>query len=134
MRRFLQQTLTEAGYQVVEAENGMQALTVARQIRPNVIILDIVMPGRTGESINGFDVVSVLKDNPDTATIPIIILSAIEERERGFRLGIDSYLTKPVKGEQVLETVSCLVQPEYSLNNQRSPTGASEGTCSGENL
>jgi DNA-binding response OmpR family regulator len=116
---FLQQILTEAGYRVIQAESGMKALTVARQKHPDLIISDIVMPGQTGDSIDGFDVVSVLKGNPDTATIPIIILSAIDERERGFRLGIDTYLTKPVEAEQVLEAVSGLLQREHPANGNR---------------
>jgi signal transduction histidine kinase/CheY-like chemotaxis protein/GAF domain-containing protein len=129
MRRFLQQILTEAGYQVVEAENGMLALTIARQMRPNLIISDIVMPGRTGDSIDGFDVVSVLKNNPDTAAIPIIILSAIDKRERGFRLGIDNYLTKPVEADQILEAVSCLLQQEYALDKNQRLVMASGEAC-----
>lgn len=104
IRNLLNQELTEAGYQVMEAENGMEALAVARRERPALIILDLMMPG-----ISGFDVLSALKSDPVTSPVPVLILSVLEDQERGLRLGADGYLTKPLDSERMLETVAGLL-------------------------
>jgi len=90
MRNLLRQELSEAGYQVVEAADGIEALARARQERPDLIILDVMMPG-----ISGFDVTSVLKADQATADIPILILSILEDREKGFRLATCWLLAMP---------------------------------------
>jgi len=112
IRRLLQQELCDAGYRVIEATDGAEALTQTRRQRPNLIILDVMMPG-----VSGFDVTSALKADPHTADIPILILSIIEDRERGLRLGADEYLTKPVNAEGLLHTVAALLQ-ETEINLQ----------------
>ena len=62
-----------------------------RRERPDLVVLDVMMP-----EMNGFDVAAVLKNDPQTMDIPIVILSIVQDRERGFRLGVDRYLTKPI--------------------------------------
>jgi DNA-binding response OmpR family regulator len=69
-----------------------------------LIILDILMPG-----LDGFQVTTRLKQEEVTAGIPILILSIVEDKERGYRLGVDRYLTKPIDSEQLLTTVSALI-------------------------
>ena len=91
IRSLLKQELTEAGYIVRLAEDGRKALALIREEIPGLIILDVMMP-----EMNGFDVAAVLKNDPATMDIPIIILSVVEDKERGFRLGVDRYLTKPI--------------------------------------
>ena len=91
IRSLLQQELTEAGYIVRLAEDGRKALALIREEIPGLVILDVMMP-----EMNGFDVAAVLKNDPTTMDIPIIILSIVEDKERGFRLGVDRYLTKPI--------------------------------------
>ncbi len=91
IRSLLQQELTEAGYFVEEARNGKEALVRARANRPDLIILDILMP-----EMNGFDVAAVLKNDPQTMDIPIIVLSVVQDKTRGYRIGVDRYLTKPI--------------------------------------
>jgi signal transduction histidine kinase/CheY-like chemotaxis protein len=91
IRTLLQQELTEAGYAVRLAEDGRKALALIREEIPGLVILDVMMP-----EMNGFDVAAVLKNDPATMHVPIIILSILEDRERGFRLGVDRYLTKPI--------------------------------------
>ena len=73
------------------AEDGRKALALIREEIPGLVILDVMMP-----EMNGFDVAAVLKNDPATMDIPIIILSIVEDKERGFRLGVDRYLTKPI--------------------------------------
>jgi signal transduction histidine kinase/DNA-binding response OmpR family regulator len=103
IRSLLQQELTEAGYSVRLAEDGRRALTLIREEIPGLIILDVMMP-----EMNGFDVAAVLKSDPSTMDIPIIILSIVEDKERGFRLGVDRYLTKPIDTVTLFHEVDTL--------------------------
>jgi signal transduction histidine kinase/DNA-binding response OmpR family regulator len=91
IRSLLHQELAEAGYYIEEARNGKEALVRARANRPDLIILDIMMP-----EMNGFDVAAVLKNDPQTMDIPIIVLSVVQDKTRGYRIGVDRYLTKPI--------------------------------------
>jgi len=91
IRSLLHQELGDAGYHIDEASNGKEALERVRTNRPDLIILDIMMP-----EMNGFDVAAVLKNDPQTMDIPIIVLSVVQDKARGFRIGVDRYLTKPI--------------------------------------
>jgi CheY-like chemotaxis protein len=104
IRSLLQQELTEAGYTVRLAEDGRKALTLIREEMPGLVILDVMMP-----EMNGFDVAAVLKNDPATMDIPIIILSIVEDKERGFRLGVDRYLTKPIDTTTLFREVDTLL-------------------------
>ncbi|MBI2582997.1 response regulator [Candidatus Azambacteria bacterium] len=82
----------EAGYQVMEAREGAEAFDKIRAQKPDLIILDILLPG-----LSGFAVLERLKANPETKEIPVIILSNLsdkEDQERGKRLGAIRYLVK----------------------------------------
>ena len=76
-----------------------------RRKRPDLVILDVMMP-----EINGFDVAAVLKNDPQTMDIPIIILSIVEDRTRGFRLGVDRYLSKPIDMAALFKEVGALLE------------------------
>jgi signal transduction histidine kinase/CheY-like chemotaxis protein len=104
IRSLLEQELTEAGYVVRLAEDGRKALALIREETPGLIILDVMMP-----EMNGFDVAAVLKNDPATMDIPIIILSIVEDKERGFRLGVDRYLTKPIDTVSLFHEVDALL-------------------------
>jgi signal transduction histidine kinase/CheY-like chemotaxis protein len=104
IRSLLQQELTEAGYTVRLAEDGRKALALIREETPGLVILDVMMP-----EMNGFDVAAVLKNDPATMDIPIIILSIVEDKERGFRLGVDRYLTKPIDTASLFQEVDALL-------------------------
>ncbi|MGL6339351.1 MAG: response regulator [Waterburya sp.] len=80
-------------YQLVTAKNGKEALSLAREYLPNLILLEIVLP-----DIDGFEVVAKLKQNVITSQIPIIAVTGLarkEDREQIFRSGCDAYLSKP---------------------------------------
>ena len=109
IRSLLRQELGEAGYQVKEAANGKAALDMVRLSKPDLIILDVMMP-----EINGFDVAAVLKNDPATMDIPIIILSIVQDKERGLRIGVDRYLTKPINTEQLFHEVDELLEQGVS--------------------
>ncbi len=104
IRSLLQQELTEAGYAVRLAENGRKALALIREEIPGLVILDVMMP-----EMNGFDVAAVLKNDPATMDVPIIILSIVEDKERGFRVGVDRYLTKPIDTASLFHEVDALL-------------------------
>ncbi|HBB36223.1 MAG TPA: histidine kinase [Cyanobacteria bacterium UBA9273] len=105
IRELLRQSLVEEGYEVTEAVNGMEAITQAKAIHPDLIILDVMMP-----QINGFDVAAVLKNDPQTMNIPIIILSLLEDKQRGYRVGIDRYLTKPINRSELVKKIGLLLK------------------------
>ncbi len=89
----VQQSLETEGYQVLVAHDGLDALDMARQHRPDLIVLDIVMPG-----LDGLQVCSRLREDPLLEQVPILFLSvrkAIEDRIRGLDHGADDYLIKP---------------------------------------
>jgi len=105
IRSLLHQELSDAGYIIEEARDGKMALESIRKNRPDLIILDVMMP-----EINGFDVAAILKNDPQTMDIPIIILSIVQDKARGFRIGVDRYLTKPIDTVQLFEEVGNLLE------------------------
>ena len=109
IRSLLRQELTDTGYRVREAANGKAALDMVRMEKPDLIILDVMMP-----EINGFDVAAVLKNDPATMDIPIIILSIVQDKERGLRIGVDRYLTKPIDTEKLFHEVDELLEQGVS--------------------
>jgi CheY-like chemotaxis protein len=109
IRELLTQEFTESGYQVDLASNGREALAHVRRDRPDLIVLDVMMP-----EMNGFDVAAVLKNDPQTMDIPIVILSIVQDRDRGFRLGVDRYLTKPIDTELLFKEVGALIEQKKS--------------------
>ncbi|MBD2523271.1 PAS domain S-box protein [Nostoc sp. FACHB-133] len=104
IRELLRQQLENEGYNVQEGKDGVDAIHQIKIARPDLILLDVMMP-----QINGFDVAAVLKNDPQTADIPIIILSIIENKERGYHIGIDRYLTKPINTEKLLNEIGSLL-------------------------
>jgi CheY-like chemotaxis protein len=106
IRIYLRQELEAADYCVIEAEDGLKAITKVKKDEPNLILLDVMMPG-----INGFDVAAVLKNDPKTMNIPVVILSIIEDADRGYLIGVDGYFTKPVNMDKLLEKIGVLLSP-----------------------
>ncbi|MFC1974956.1 response regulator [Chloroflexota bacterium] len=99
----LTQMLTGEGYKVRRARDGETGLKVGQVLPPELILLDIRMPG-----IDGFEVCKKFKDEPKTGHIPIIFISALEEageKIKAFEVGGVDYITKPFQGEEVLARV-----------------------------
>jgi len=92
--------LEAAGVRVVGARDGEEGLDTVRRLSPAGVILDILLPG-----IDGWEVLARLKADPRTAPIPVIVVSLLDERGRGFALGAAEYLVKPVGKEQLLAAV-----------------------------
>ena len=100
----LYQTLETTGCKLLVAKNGETALSIAQKAAPDLILLDIMMPG-----IDGFEVCRRLKDNPDTAGIPVIFLSALtdtKDKVQGLQLGAVDYVSKPFQPDEVIARVN----------------------------
>jgi signal transduction histidine kinase/DNA-binding response OmpR family regulator len=89
--------LEAAGARVVGARDGEEGLDTVRRLSPAGVVLDILLPG-----VDGWEVLAQLKADPGTAAIPVIVVSMLDERGRGFALGAAEYLVKPVGKEQLL--------------------------------
>ena len=89
--------LEAAGARVVGARDGAEGLDTVRRLNPAGVILDILLPG-----VDGWEVLAQLKADPGTAQIPVIVVSMLDERGRGFALGASEYLVKPVGKEELL--------------------------------
>jgi signal transduction histidine kinase/DNA-binding response OmpR family regulator len=105
IRRLLRQELEAEKYLVTEAADGQEALEQVKLHRPDLITLDVMMPG-----LSGFEVAAMLRASPETMGIPIIIVSVTEDRERGYRLGVDRYFTKPLDTKVLLREVGQLLE------------------------
>ena len=88
------------GYRVLTATDGEEGLRLAREQRPDLITLDVMMP-----HVDGWSVLQQLKDDPELAAIPVILLTMTDERNLGFALGASEYLTKPIDRDQLAEVL-----------------------------
>lgn len=113
IRNLLRQELEAKGYTVREAGNGQEAITQVRESRPNLITLDIIMDG-----ISGYDVAAILKSDPATLDIPIIIVSVLDDKNKGRHLGIDSYVTKPLDMVILLREVDILLSSKAATGKK----------------
>ncbi|MGH8726570.1 MAG: response regulator [Burkholderiales bacterium] len=103
-RTFLGEILSKNGYQVSSAENAEEAVTKTKQLKPDLILMDIVMPGQ-----NGFQATRTLSKDDDTKHIPIIICSSKgQETDRiwGLRQGAKDYLVKPINQAELLKKIA----------------------------
>jgi len=107
--------LLEIKYGIALAVNGESALQIVSENKVDLILLDIMMPG-----MDGFEVCRVLKDNPSTADIPIIFLTAksdVEDIAKGFQLGGVDYITKPFYREELFARVNSHIQLKLIRDN-----------------
>jgi len=103
IRAILVMNLEDEGYQVIEAEDGEEALRLARHALPDLVLLDVMMPG-----LDGLDVLAVLRGHRHTADIPVVLITAKSGDEDiwdGWRAGAAYYVTKPFDVEDVLRFI-----------------------------
>ena len=100
VRDMIGRMLAKEGYHVVTAANGADGLTLAAEARPDVITLDIMMPG-----MDGWSVLSKLKADPALTAIPVVVMTIVDDRNLGFALGASDYLTKPIDRERLAEVL-----------------------------
>jgi CheY-like chemotaxis protein len=89
--------LGREGFEVVVAAGGKEGLNMAKKVKPDVITLDVMMA-----EMDGWSVISSLKADPETAEIPVIIMTMLDDKEMGFALGASDYMTKPVNRDRLL--------------------------------
>lgn len=128
--KVLEAKLTSEYYEVIAASNGPEALDSAVSQKPDLILLDVMMPG-----MDGFEVCRRLKANPDTAHIPVIMVTALgdpEDRVQGLSAGADDFLTKPVDDTSMFARVRSLLRVKLMLDElrMRERTSASLGVIS----
>ncbi len=105
-RFFLTDLLRKQGYDVITAENGELGVAVAKAEKPDLILMDVVMPG-----LNGFQATRQLSRNPETAAIPVFLCTTKgQETDRvwGMRQGAVDYLVKPVVAEELIAKIKAL--------------------------
>jgi pilus assembly protein CpaE len=108
LQKLIANTLKLEHHEVIVAVNGQEALDLIRSEKPDLVILDIMMP-----VINGFDVCTELRRHPETETLPVIMLSGlgqVQEKIIGLRAGADEYLTKPIDPRELLTRVEMLLE------------------------
>lgn len=93
MRRFL----SKEGFRVETALGGEEGLRLARELRPDAITLDVIMP-----NMDGWSVLTALKANPDLSSIPVIMLTIVDDESKGYALGASDYMIKPIDRERLV--------------------------------
>ncbi len=110
-RELLQASLEHAAYAVFTAANGHEALEAVTRHRPDLILLDVMMPG-----LDGYEVCRRLKADPETAFVPVIVVTALQDfahRLRGIEAGADEFLTKPFRHEELWTRVRALLRTKH---------------------
>ena len=108
--RLIQVNLERQGYEVITAYNGLECLEKVKEDRPDLIVLDVMMPEMTG-----FEVLETLKKNPETESIPVIMLTARAQDSdvlRGWQSGVECYLTKPFNPMELIAFVKRIFSME----------------------
>ena len=109
VRDLMERSLTKDGYHVITASDGPQGLEQVKKCKPAVITLDVMMPG-----MDGWALLTALKADPDTADIPVIMMTIVDDKNMGFALGAADYLTKPIDWPRL-----AVVLKKYSRSGTR---------------
>lgn len=113
---YMKQELEDLGYQTVSATNGYEALVFATTETPDLILLDVLMPG-----MDGFTVCRKLKEQPYTQFIPLVMMTALgarEDRIKGIEAGADDFLTKPVDRRELRARIQTAVKMKHAVDRK----------------
>lgn len=116
-REIVRLSLQNSGYTIFEADSGRQALNLAREIKPGLILLDILMPG-----LDGYETCRQFKANPSTSHIPILILTALGDplaNQKAKEAGADDYTAKPVMPQELRDRVERLLHRHNLFHGAR---------------
>lgn len=105
VRKIMSHYLSQKGFDVQTAASGEEGLRTASKIKPDVITLDVMMPGQ-----DGWDVLKRLKSDAELSDVPVILITMVENRELGFSLGVTEYLSKPIDKERLLNVINRCVR------------------------
>jgi DNA-binding response OmpR family regulator len=117
IRELCRVNLEFEGFDVVEARNGSEAIEMARRVRPDLVFLDLMMPG-----VDGWDVLHALKTDDDLASIPVILLTAKsgeDDQMRGWQEGILEYVSKPFNPLSLAEWARRAMVPRDPVDDQQ---------------
>ncbi|MCS6851997.1 MAG: response regulator [Gemmataceae bacterium] len=98
VQELMQRFLEGQGFAVYPVTNGLHALEVVKEVRPAVITLDVMLPG-----IDGWGILAALKNDAETADIPVVMVSIVDERTKGFALGAAEFVTKPIDWDRLAQ-------------------------------
>ena len=115
--RLIQVNLERQGYEVITAFNGVECLEKVKEDRPDLIVLDVMMPEMTG-----FEVLETLKSDPETENIPVIMLTARAQDSdvlRGWQSGVECYLTKPFNPMELIAFVKRIFSMEDGITDEK---------------
>jgi DNA-binding response OmpR family regulator len=107
IRDLVSYRLEKAGYEVVTAENGREALEQAKELKPDLAVLDVMMP-----FLDGYEVTSGIREDESLASMPVIMLTARAQEqdvERGFEVGADDYIKKPFSPQELRTRVQAIL-------------------------
>ena len=104
VRDLMKRQLERDGFGVLIAEDGPLGIKMAIEMQPDAVVLDILMPG-----MDGWSVLRTLKASKETASIPVIMASILDEKNRGFSLGAADYLSKPVERDRLISSIEKLI-------------------------
>jgi two-component system, OmpR family, phosphate regulon response regulator PhoB len=110
IRKLIRMTLEFEDYEIHEAADGSFGLSMARATRPDIVLLDVMMPGE----LDGLQVCQHIKADPEMRHVKVVLLTArgqSRDREAGQQAGADEYLVKPFSPLQLIETIERLLQP-----------------------
>lgn len=113
---YLEQELEDFGYQTISATSGAEVLAKVATEAPDLILLDVVMPG-----MDGFTTCRLLKAHEDTQRIPVVMITALGEREdriKGIEAGADDFLTKPVDSRELLARIEAAVKLKQAADRK----------------
>ena len=108
IRNLLKQQLLQSGFEVLLAQDGLDGLEIAQEQKPDLIILDVMMPG-----MNGFEVCARVRQMPELANVPVIFLTASltrENRQRVFAVGANDYVVKPFQSAELLAHITAVLR------------------------
>ncbi len=117
LRHMMVNELKQHGYKVIQASNGNDALILAKNEKPDLITLDIIMPG-----MDGYETCKKLREDPLTHDIPVIMITALdsqEEREKGFKAGAIEYFLKPFTPDQLTNYISLLFESQKAQRMEK---------------
>lgn len=107
-RQMIGSVMLEAGFEIIKASDGCEAVKCSQENKPDLVVLDIVMP-----KMNGFEVVRELRSNPKTEKVPVILCSQKNteiDRVWGMEQGADAYLIKPFEPKQLIDIAQRLLE------------------------
>ncbi|MBC8199749.1 MAG: Flp pilus assembly complex ATPase component TadA [Desulfobacterales bacterium] len=121
-RRLLERLLKNAGFDVTTAKSGMEALAKVSKKKPDIILLDIIMP-----EMDGYEVCSRLQENDETSYIPVIFVTALgdkQDKTKAFSAGAADYLVKPIKKDDLMQKIRKHIKTDIQWKELRADAGA----------